>query len=78
MKAVILGSGYAARLLPLTKNKEKPFLEISGKPIIDYIVEKIIKVSESNEVVIATNGKFAGQFEEWDKTANHDLKINKR
>lgn len=40
MKAILLGAGYATRLYPLTKNRERPSLEVSGKTITEHIVEK--------------------------------------
>ena len=58
MKALILAAGYATRLYPLTKKYPKPLLEVKGRPIIDYIIEKIAKVSSINEIYIVTNSKF--------------------
>ncbi len=46
MKGLILAAGYATRLYPLTKNTPKPLLEVAGKTILDYIVEKMDKVEE--------------------------------
>lgn len=41
MKCIILGAGCATRLYPLTKDRPKPLLEVAGKTIIDYIMEKL-------------------------------------
>ncbi|WP_440898019.1 nucleotidyltransferase family protein [Amphibacillus sp. Q70] len=65
MKAIILAAGYATRLYPLTKNKAKPLLELSGKPILDHIMEKLERVSVIDQVFIVTNEKFAKSFSEW-------------
>lgn len=67
MKVVILASGYATRLYPLTENQPKPLLEVAGKSILDHAMEKIDRVKEIDEVVIVTNDKFASHFEEWKK-----------
>lgn len=76
MKAILLGAGYATRLYPLTKNnKAKPLLEVAGKTITDDIVEKIVQVSEMDEIIIVTNDKFAHQFEEWVDQANYNMKF---
>jgi glucose-1-phosphate thymidylyltransferase len=40
MKALILAAGYATRLYPLTKEYPKPLLKVSGRPIINYIIDK--------------------------------------
>lgn len=74
MKAIILAAGYATRLYPLTKDKPKPLLEIKGRPIIDYIVEKLEKCNV-NEVYVVTNEKFFTQFLDWKFNLNSKLNI---
>lgn len=41
MDAVILCAGNGTRLMPLTENRPKPMIPIAGKPILEWIVEKI-------------------------------------
>src|SRR3989338_949502 len=65
MKAIILCAGYATRLYPLTLDKPKSLLEISGKPILDYIVGKIEKIKEVDEIFVVANEKFYNHFGEW-------------
>lgn len=65
MKALILAAGYATRLYPLTKDKAKPLLPVGGKPIIDYILEDLEKVSELDQVYVVTNSKFTQGFKDW-------------
>ncbi|MEY8292036.1 nucleotidyltransferase family protein [Carnobacteriaceae bacterium 52-44] len=69
MKGLILAAGYATRLYPLTKNTPKPLLEVAGKTILDYIVKRMDKVEEIDEIIIVTDDKFTSNFEEWTKTA---------
>lgn len=75
MKAVILVAGYATRLYPLTKDTPKPLLTVGGKPIIDYIVEQINKISVVDEIFVVSNHKFAAHFEEWAARKNNAKKI---
>ena len=75
MKGLILAAGYATRLYPLTKNTPKPLLEVAGKTILDYIVEKMDKVEEIDEIIIVTNDKFTSNFEEWTKDVSYSKKI---
>lgn len=75
MKAIVLAAGYATRLYPLTKDRPKPLLEVAGKTILDYIVEKMDKVAQIDEVIIVTNDKFTAQFEEWAKSASYTKKL---
>ncbi len=65
IKAVVLCGGFAKRLWPLTLEKAKPLLEVGGKPIMNYIVEKLEKMGEINEIIISTNAKFEPVFKEW-------------
>lgn len=75
MKCIILAAGYATRLYPLTKDRPKPLLEVAGKTILDYLLEKIEKVAAINEVIVVTNDKFATHFEDWAKDAPYSKKI---
>ena len=65
MKALILAAGYATRLYPLTLNTPKPLLKLQGRPIIDYIMDKIEQVGDVDQISIITNNKFYNQFDEW-------------
>lgn len=75
MKAIVLAAGYATRLYPLTKDRPKPLLEVAGKTILDYIVEKMDRENQIDEVIIVTNDKFTTHFEEWTKTASYAKKL---
>lgn len=75
MKAIVLAAGYATRLYPLTKDRPKPLLEVAGKTILDYIVEKMDKVNQIDEVIIVTNDKFTAHFEEWTKSSSYTKKL---
>ncbi len=67
MKALILAAGYAVRLYPLTQSYPKPLLEVNKRPIIDYIVDKLEKIEELDEIIVVTNNKFISVFEKWAK-----------
>lgn len=75
MKVLILAAGYATRLYPLTREYPKPLLEIKGRPIIDYIVDKLTSLSVIDEVYVVTNSKFIRVFRKWAKTARSPKKI---
>lgn len=65
MKAIILAAGYAVRLYPLTLNTPKPLLTLNKKPIINYIIQKIRKIKNVEEILIVTNDKFYKTFTLW-------------
>lgn len=62
MKAVVLAGGHATRLWPITKNRAKPLLPLGDKPIIDNIIKDL---EDLDEVIISTNAKYAGDFENY-------------
>ena len=69
MKALILAAGYATRLYPLTINQPKPLLPVGGRPMIDYIMDKLEKLPEIDEIYVVTNNRFFKHFETW--ASNH-------
>ena len=67
MKALILAAGYATRLYPITKHIPKPLLPIVGKPMLEYILDKILLIDDVDEIFIITNKKFYPHFKIWHK-----------
>ncbi len=65
MKVIILAAGYATRLYPLTLTRPKPLLPVAGKPMIEYVLDNLAPIGGIDRVYVATNAKFASQFEEW-------------
>jgi len=52
MQCVILAAGKGTRLGSLTKNTPKPLVKVSGKPLLDYVVE--VLPESITELVIVT------------------------
>lgn len=52
MDAVILCAGKGTRLLPLTENKPKPMLPVGGKPILEYIINKVENLVDNIYLVV--------------------------
>ncbi|CAN5427858.1 N/A [soil metagenome] len=65
MNVLILAAGYATRLYPLTLTKAKPLLEVAGKPMIEWVLDNLRDVPDIGTVYVATNAKFAKDFQEW-------------
>ncbi len=65
MKCILACAGYATRLYPLTENQPKALLPVKGKPIIEYLLEKIEQVPEIDPVYIISNNKFYTKFAWW-------------
>src|SRR5450759_5035504 len=65
MKALVLAAGYATRLRPLTDETAKPLLELAGRPMIDYLCDRIDETAAVNELHVVSNARFAADFERW-------------
>jgi len=65
MKAIILAAGYGTRLEHLGKETPKGLLPVAGKPLINYVVEKLEIVTDITEIYLVTNNKFFKAYQEW-------------
>jgi glucose-1-phosphate thymidylyltransferase len=65
VKAILLAAGYATRLYPLTENRPKTLLPVGGRPILDWITDKIDAVGDVDELHLVTNAKFADVLTRW-------------
>jgi len=76
MRVLILAAGYGTRLYPITRNIPKALIPVKGRPLINYIMDKIEalkKVVHINEVVLVSNDRFYRMFEEW--SSKHDFTV---
>ena len=73
MKALILAAGYATRLRPLTDTIPKQLLPVGGRPMVDWILDRLEETS-ADEVHLVTNARFAVDFERW--AAGKDVRVH--
>ena len=73
MKALILAAGYATRLRPLTDAIPKQLLPVGGRPMVDWILDRIAETS-ADEIHLVTNARFAPDFERW--AADKDVHVH--
>jgi glucose-1-phosphate thymidylyltransferase len=64
VKALALAAGYATRLYPLTRDRPKPLLEVGGRPLLDWVLERL-QAMGVDQTIVVTNAKFTPHFEEW-------------
>jgi glucose-1-phosphate thymidylyltransferase len=64
VKALILAAGYATRLRPLTDDVAKGLLPVGGRPMVEWIVDKV-REAGVDDVHLVTNARFAPQFSAW-------------
>ena len=73
MKALILAAGYATRLRPLTDAIPKQLLPVGGRPMVDWILDRVTETS-ADEIHLVTNARFAPDFERW--AADKDVHVH--
>lgn len=76
MKVILLAAGYSRRLGELTQNTPKALLPVNGKPVMEYLVEKIEKLEGIQDVYLVTNDKYYNNFVEWNKSYKGRLSIS--
>jgi glucose-1-phosphate thymidylyltransferase len=65
VKAIVLAAGYATRLRPLTDEVPKPLLPVGGRPMIEWILDRLADVDEVDGVHVVTNSRYADVFRVW-------------
>jgi len=73
--AVVLAAGYATRLRPLTNRVAKPLLPLAGRPMLDYLADKIDEVADVEAIHVVTNSRFAPDFEAWASSRSGRLPV---
>jgi glucose-1-phosphate thymidylyltransferase len=63
--AILLAAGYGTRLHPLTKDRPKSLLPVGGRPVLDYLAEKLDAAPEIERVFLVSNARFVRNFEDW-------------
>ncbi len=67
MIVLILAGGYGTRLQELGKGTPKALLKVQEKYLLDHILEKITPLQGIEEIMLVTNNRFYGIFQEWAK-----------
>jgi glucose-1-phosphate thymidylyltransferase len=65
VKAIVLAAGYATRLRPLTDSIPKMLLPLAGRPMLDYLIDRIEAVDDIDEIHVVTNARFARDLGAW-------------
>jgi glucose-1-phosphate thymidylyltransferase len=74
VKTLLLAAGYATRLRPLTDEIAKPLLPVGGRPMIDWILDRVRASGEVDEVHVVTNAVYAAAFHRWG--AGHGVTVH--
>lgn len=72
MKSLVLSSGFGTRLYPLTLTVAKGLLEYRGRPLIDYVIDKI---PQDIDILVNVNKRFEEDFRRWQDGVTRKIKI---
>ena len=85
MNVLLLAAGYATRLRPLTDTVAKPLLPVGGRPMADWILDRVAELGDVERVHVVTNSVYAPAFAAWaegrgavvhdDETASNDDRL---
>jgi glucose-1-phosphate thymidylyltransferase len=65
VNALVLAAGYATRLRPLTDRVPKQLLPVGGRPMLDWIADKLGEIPGLGELHLVTNARYAEAFIDW-------------
>ena len=71
----MLAAGYATRLRPLTDQVAKPLLPLAGRPMLDYLCDRVAEIGSVDEVHVVTNARFAADFRDWAESGTRELSV---
>ena len=63
--AILLCAGYGTRMGPLTDETPKPLLPLAGRPILDYLLDRLLELDGLDAIHLASNAKYAAAFRAW-------------
>lgn len=63
MQVILLAAGYATRLYPLTLHQPKALLPIAGRPLLDWVLDEVIRLEGIEGITLVTNDRFYNAFE---------------
>ena len=55
MNVIILAAGFGRRLQELTENTPKPLIEVRGRPLIHYHLEKVLSLGQEKVLFLNDN-----------------------
>jgi len=75
MKAVILAAGKGVRMLPLTRDKPKPLIEVAGKMFLIHLLERLHEAGFEDEDIAIVVGYKGEKIEEFLAEQNRGITV---
>lgn len=65
---ILLCAGYGTRMGTLTTDQPKPLLPLAGRPILDYLLDRLLELSGLGALHVVSNRRYLEAFETWAST----------
>lgn len=65
MNVIVLCAGYATRMYPLTRAHPKPLLDVGGREVLSWLMDRVLQIDGLGHGVLVSNHRFADQFRGW-------------
>jgi glucose-1-phosphate thymidylyltransferase len=75
LRSLVLAGGYGTRLGALALNRSKVLLPVAGRPVVDYLLDRVCELPDLHEIVVVTNQRFHGDFVEWASASSRVVPI---
>lgn len=62
---LILAAGYATRMGAASERTAKPLLEVAGRPMMDWVLDRFLQMPGLGRTIVVSNSKFIGDFRHW-------------
>ncbi len=63
--AILLCAGYGTRMGSLSAETPKPLLPVAGKPVLDYLLERLLELDGLDAVHVVSNSRYVESFRSW-------------
>jgi len=75
LRCLVLAGGYGTRLGTLTLDQSKVLLPVAGRPVVDYLLDRVVELPELRDIVVVTNQRFHTDFVEWASENRRDVPV---
>ncbi len=70
---LVLAAGYATRMGTMAESCAKPLLEVAGRPMMDWVIDRFDAIPGLRRTVVVSNSKFIGDFRDWETSLRRRL-----